>query len=285
MNLFIFGLGYSSCRFLDRFAASFTNIVGTVRSDTARHALRALGCEALLFGPEQTDPAIASHLAKADLLLVSVPPGASADPVLAAFAAPIAESRIRRVIYLSTVGVYGDHGGNWIDETASVVGGQGRRKARIEAEAAWSKVAAGRTTILRLAGIYGPRRNALINLKAGTAHRIVKPGQVFNRIHVDDVATSIAAAVASDKAGTWNICDDEPAPPQDVVAFAAELMGIAPPPEIDFVAADMSEMARSFYQTSNRISSARMKRDLKVQLAYPTYRDGLTALWAAGEGR
>jgi nucleoside-diphosphate-sugar epimerase len=141
-----------------------------------------------------------------------------------------------------------------------------------------------RTSILRLAGIYGPGRNALVNLRADTARRIVKPGQVFNRIHVADIAHVIAAAFAHETTGIWNVCDDEPAPPQDVVTFAASLMGIAPPPEIDFASAEMSAMARSFYATNNRISNARLKRDLNIDLAYPTYRDGLKALWAAGEG-
>lgn len=282
MNLFIFGLGYSCRHFLGRFAGDYANISGTVRD--AMHDGARSDCETLSFGPDRADPSIAGRLAKADLLLVSVPPSASGDPALAAFGEAIKASPIRRIVYLSTVGVYGDHNGRWIDETAPVAPNAGRRAARATAESDWTTLAGERTSILRLAGIYGPGRNALANLRAGAARRIVKPGQVFNRIHVTDIARAIAAAFARKTTGIWNVCDDEPAPPQDVVTFAASLMGIAPPPEIDFANADLSAMARSFYATNNRISNARLKRDLNVDLAYPTYRDGLRALWAAGEG-
>lgn len=282
MNLFIFGLGYSCRHFLDRFAGDYANVSGTVR-DATRHTARR-DCEMLGFGPDHTDPSIAERIAKADLLLVSVPPSTNGDPALAAFAKAIKASQIRRIVYLSTVGVYGDHGGQWIDETAPVAPDAGRRAARAMAESEWMTLGGERTSILRLAGIYGPGRNALVNLRAGTARRIAKPGQVFNRIHVADIARTIAAAFAHGTTGIWNVCDDEPAPPQDVVTFAASLMGIAPPPEIDFANAGLSDMARSFYATNNRISNARLKHDLNVDLAYPTYRDGLKALWAAGEG-
>ncbi|WP_320109695.1 NAD-dependent epimerase/dehydratase family protein [Rhodopseudomonas sp. P2A-2r] len=218
------------------------------------------------------------------MLLVSVPPGPNGDPVLAAFGSQIAASRIRRIVYLSTIGVYADHGGGWIDETAAL-SGDGRRRMRIDAEAQWRATAGERATMLRLAGIYGPGRNALINLGAGTARRVVKPGQVFNRIHVDDIAAAVAAAFAHPKAGIWNVCDDEPAPPQEVITYAATLMGIAPPPEVAFEDAEMSAMARSFYATSNRCTNARLKQDLGVALAYPTYREGLGALWRGGEGQ
>ncbi|MGB3446600.1 MAG: NAD-dependent epimerase/dehydratase family protein [Xanthobacteraceae bacterium] len=286
MKLFIFGIGYSCRHFLDRFGDRFTSVSGTVR-DPSRDAAQ-FGCEMLSFGPDHADPIIATRLAEANLLLVSVPPSGSGDPALAAFSDLIGASRVQRIVYLSTVGIYGDHGGQWIDETAPVAPSAGRRAARATAEREWMTLAGERTSILRLAGIYGPGRNALVNLRAGTARRIVKPGQVFNRIHVADIAQVIAAAFAHQATGIWNVCDDEPAPPQDVVTFAASLMGIAPPPEIDFASAEMSakisNMARSFYATNNRISNARMKCDLKVELACPTYRDGLEALWATGEG-
>jgi nucleoside-diphosphate-sugar epimerase len=281
MKLFIFGIGYSCRHFLDRFGDRFTSVSGTVRDPSHDPARR--GCEMLSFGPDHADPAIATRLAEADLLLVSVPPSGSGDPALAAFGDVIKASRIRRIVYLSTVGIYGDHGGQWIDESAPISPNAGRRAARATAESDWMTLAGDRTSILRLAGIYGPGRNALVNLRAGNAHRIVKPGQVFNRIHVADIARAMAAAFAHETTGIWNVCDDEPAPPQDVVTFAASLMGISPPPEIDFASAEMSAMARSFYATNNRISNARMKRNLNIDLAYPTYRDGLKALWAAGE--
>jgi uncharacterized protein YbjT (DUF2867 family) len=279
VRLFVFGLGYSANRFIARHGGQFTGIAGTVRT-AGKSAARDI--ETLVFNPDVTDPGIADRLTSANALLVSVPPGADGDPVLQTFGSVIAASGIRRIVYLSSVGVYGDHQGAWIDETAPV-SGEGRRRARIDAEERWRTVAGDRATILRIAGIYGPGRNALENLKAGKAHRIVKPGQVFNRIHADDIATAIAAAFEHPQTGIWNLCDDEPAPPQDVVTFAASLMGIAPPPEQNFDDAEMSPMARSFYASNNRISNARLKRELGVKLAFPTYREGLTALWQRRE--
>jgi hypothetical protein len=278
VHLFVFGLGYSARSFIDRSAGRFTRITATARTVDTSRGTAALPIETLRFDADGADPAIAKRLAEADLVLVSVPPDPSGDAVLRSFASDLATSPARRIVYLSSVGVYGDNHGAWIDETAAVAG-DGRRRQRIDAEAAWRALKGDRTTILRIAGIYGPGRNALVNLRAGKAHRIVKPGQVFNRIHVDDIATTIAAAFDHRNAGTWNVCDDEPAPPQDVVTFAASLMGIAPPPEQDFASAEMSAMARSFYASNNRISNARLKRDLGVELAFPTYREGLTALW------
>lgn len=156
---------------------------------------------------------------------------------------------------------------------------------RVAAEQAWVDATRGEAAILRLAGIYGPGRNALATLRAGSARRVVKPGQVFNRIHVDDIASAIMAAVHHQGGGTWNVCDDEPAPPQDVIAYAAKLMGVPPPAEEAFETAAMSEMARSFYAGNARVSNAKVKRELGVALAFPNYRQGLDALWAAGEGR
>ncbi|MBC7578926.1 MAG: SDR family oxidoreductase [Tardiphaga sp.] len=282
MRLFVFGLGYSARRFIDLYPENFAQIAGTVRSADNQAAFQGTAVESLLFGPDQCDPAIAGQIAAADLLLVSIPPGTAGDPVLARFGAMIDASPIRRIVYLSTVGVYGDHGGGWIDETAEVAG-EGRRRFRIDAEAAWLALPGDRTTSLRLAGIYGPGRNALVNLRSGTARRIVKPGQVFNRIHVDDISQSIARAFTHSRAGVWNVCDDEPAPPQDVIGFAASLMGLAPPPEQAFDDAEMSAMARSFYATNNRIANARLTHELGVKLAYRTYREGLAALWQDGE--
>jgi nucleoside-diphosphate-sugar epimerase len=191
----------------------------------------------------------------------------------------------RKIIYLSTIGVYGDHAGSWVDESTPPQAGLDRTRMRIAAEQAWTDATGGDAAILRLAGIYGPGRNALAALRAGTARRIIKPGQVFNRIHVDDIASAIMAAIQHGRGGTWNVCDDEPAPPQDVIAYAAQLMGVAPPPEEAFATAEMSAMARSFYASSARVANAKLKRELGVTLACPTYRHGLDALWRAGEGR
>lgn len=258
-------------------------MAGTVRDDKRRVALQDEPVDLLLFDGHSADPRIDAHVTEADLIITSVPPGADGDPVLGRFATAIATSHAR-VIYLSTVGVYADHAGVWIDETAAVIADHSRRGLRARAEAAWREPCGDRLRILRLAGIYGPGRNALCNLTDGRAHRIVKPGQVFNRIHVDDIVQAIRAAAAHPAGGVWNVCDNEPAPPQDVVTYAADLMNIAPPPEQDFDSADLSPMARSFYASSNRISNARLKQELGVVLLYPDYRSGLDALYAAEAG-
>jgi nucleoside-diphosphate-sugar epimerase len=184
--------------------------------------------------------------------------------------------------YLSTVGVYGNAAGAIVDETAELHPNNERTRARVVAESGW--LALGETTgrpvqVFRLAGIYGPGRSALDKLRAGTARRIVKPGQVFNRIHVEDIASVLEASIARPRAGAiYNVADDEPAPPEDVIAYGAELLGIEPPPEIPFEDADLTPMARSFYGDSRRISNARIKSELGVTLAYPNYREGLRAL-------
>lgn len=224
------------------------------------------------------------RISEADVLLISIPPGSTGDPAIAAFGDVLAAGR-RKVVYLSTIGVYGDHSGGWVDESTPPQATLERTRMRIAAEQAWADATGGEAAILRLAGIYGPGRNALVTLRAGTARRIIKPGQVFNRIHVDDIAGAIMAAIQREGGGTWNVCDDEPAPPQDVITYAAKLMNVAPPPEEAFKTAEMSAMARSFYASSARVSNARLKRELGVTLAYPTYRHGLDALWRAGEGR
>jgi nucleoside-diphosphate-sugar epimerase len=220
----------------------------------------------------------------ADVLLVSIPPGSVGDPAIAAFSGLLAAGGDSKIVYLSTIGVYGGHAGGWVDESTPPKADLDRTRMRVAAEQAWTDTTGGDAAILRLAGIYGPGRNALVTLRAGTARRIIKPGQVFNRIHVDDIASAIMAAIHHPSGGTWNVCDDEPAPPQEVIAYAAKLMNVAPPPEEAFETAEMSVMARSFYASSARVSDAKMKCELGVTLAYPTYRHALDALWQAGEG-
>jgi nucleoside-diphosphate-sugar epimerase len=289
MKLFVFGLGYSSLRFVDRFADRFTRICGTVRSlerqEQLRHRAARQDLEVFLFDGESRGSEILARLEDTDVLLVSIPPGQACDPVLTAFGGAIAAGAARRIVYLSTVGVYGNHQGAWIDEATAAFSESARAQARLAAEASWRSLAGDRLAVLRLGGIYGPQRNALGRLRDGSARRIVKPGQVFNRIHVDDIAEAIMAALLCGASGIFNICDDEPAPPQDVIAHAAGLMGIAAPAEEDFATADLTPMARSFYGTSNRISNARAKRDLGLTLAFPTYREGLQQLWIEDEGR
>ncbi|RXH25968.1 epimerase [Bradyrhizobium nanningense] len=282
MRLFILGLGYSARHFVRKHGGSFSHLAGTVRDPAQRGDLAGIDVDAFSGGPPSRETV--EQTRDADVLLVSIPPGSSGDPAIAAFGDVLAARR-RKVVYLSTIGVYGDHDGGWVDESTPPQATLDRARMRIAAEQAWMDIARGDAAILRLAGIYGPGRNALATLRAGKARRIIKPGQVFNRIHVDDIASAIMAAIRHESGGTWNVCDDEPAPPQDVIVYAAKLMGAPPPPEEDFATAEMSAMARSFYASSARVSNAKLKRELGVTLVHPTYRHGLDALWRAGEGR
>ena len=289
MNLFAFGLGYSAQHFIHHYAQAFAHVAGTVRDPTRVRPL-AGDTEILHFSPETISPEIDARLGEADVILVSVAPGTSVDPVLARFGRRLASlKRRQKVLYLSTIGVYGDRGGEWVDESELPMPKSERSKVRVDAEKAWSTLAkdpAKTVHVLRLSGIYGPGRNPLVNLAQGRAHRYVKAGQVFNRIHVEDIARACAALVTYDgPSDVWNVTDDEPAPPQDVVAFAAEMMGVAPPPEQDFETADLSPMARTFYGENKRCANRKIKEMVALELAYPTYREGIAALWADGEGR
>lgn len=295
-TLICFGLGYSAAHYLAGFGERFDRVIGTARTSAKAAALAAQAVgrhrpETFVFDGGAAAPELVARIDGCDAALISAPPGDKDDPVLACLAGALERSaRVRTIVYLSTVGVYGDHGGAWIDETSASRATSPRGKARIAAEGAWRKLGAqaGRTVaILRLAGIYGPGRNALVNLAVGTGRRIVKPGQVFNRIHVADIAQAIEACFARTAAGVLNVADDEPAPPQDVVAFAAALLGIAPPPEISFADAErtMTPMARSFYADRRLVRNEKLKADLAVRLRHPTYREGLRALFAAGEGQ
>jgi nucleoside-diphosphate-sugar epimerase len=281
MRLFILGLGYSARHFVRLFGGRFSHIAGTVRDPAQRGDLADIEVHA--FSGSSLARETIERIRDADVLLVSIPPGSAGDPAIAAFSGLLAAGSDRKIVYLSTIGVYGDHAGGWVDESTPPKADLDRTRMRVAAEQAWTDTTGGGAAILRLAGIYGPGRNALVTLRAGTARRIIKPGQVFNRIHVDDIASAIMAAIHHPSGGTWNVCDDEPAPPQDVIAYAAKLMNVAPPPEEPFETAEMSAMARSFYASSARVSNAKMKRELGVTLAYPTYRHALEALWQAGE--
>ncbi len=281
MNLLIFGYGYSSHAFVARYGDIFSTIHATTRS--ADKFAQMDGVKPVLF------TAAEEALAQADIILVSAPPDAESDPVLRHYADAFETAPAQRIIYLSTVGVYGDHQGAWVDEDTPCVPVAERSHARLSAEQAWSECAAdmgAELDILRLSGIYGPQRNALANLREGTARRIIKPGQVFNRIHVADIADAIAACIARGQPGRiYNVTDDEPAPPQDVVEYAATLLRLAPPPERDFATTEMTPMARSFYGENKRVSNKRIKSELGFEFAHPTYREGLQALLAQGEGR
>ncbi|QDP21861.1 SDR family oxidoreductase [Bradyrhizobium cosmicum] len=279
MRLFILGRGYSARHFVRKYGDSFAHVAGTVRDPARRDDLSGLELHAVSGEPTRETVGLVRN---ADVLLVSIPPGSSGDRAIPAFSDVLTTGR-RKVIYLSTIGVYGDHAGGWVDESTPPQAALDRTRMRLTAEQAWTDTTRGDAAILRLAGIYGPGRNALATLRAGTARRIIKPGQVFNRIHVDDIASAIMAAIRHQGGGTWNVCDDEPAPPQDVITYAARLIDIAPPEEEAFATAEMSAMARSFYSSSARVSNAKLKNELGVTLDYPTYRHGLDALLRAGE--
>lgn len=283
MNLFVFGLGYSAERFLGMYRADVPAVACTVRSAEKAHRLAAEfpGLETFAWDGLRHDPRIGSRLGEADALIVSIAPG-DRDPALAHYEADIAASNVRRIVYLSTIGVYGGGDGEWVDEGSAPQSTALRSRARVHAENGWRRLGerAGKSVfVLRLAGIYGPDRNVIAGLRAGTAKRIVRPGQVFNRIHVDDIARSIMACLSgAAPGGVFNVCDDEPAPPQDVVAWAAGLIGAQPPPEIPFEEAGLSPMAASFWKNNQRVANRRLKEQLNVELLYPTYREGLAAL-------
>lgn len=278
-TLLSLGHGYSA-RALARRLGPGWHVIGTTRNAEKAKALEAEGVEPLVWPGTDLGPA----LDRATHLLSSVAPDAEGDPVLREAGEQIAAARLDWVGYLSTTGVYGDHGGDWVDEDTPLTPSTARGRARVAAEAAWQALGLP-LHIFRLAGIYGPGRGPFAKVRAGTARRIVKEGQVFSRIHVDDIAQVLAASIARpDPGAIYNVCDDDPAPPQDVIAEAARLLGLPVPPEVAFEDADLSPMARSFYAESKRVRNDRIKRELGVQLRYPTYREGLTALLAEGDG-
>lgn len=288
MKLFGFGLGYCALAAIAR--GRDVEASGTARSPAAIAALRARGIEAFSFDGAAFDGGLLAALSRAQVLIVSIPPGPAGDPALGAFAREIAAAaELERIVYFSTIGVYGDWGGGWVDEASETRTRAPRGLWRLAAEARWRELGAARAIpvdVLRLAGIYGPGRNALVKLREGDARRIVKPGQVFNRVHVDDIAAVVwRSATNGGRGGVWNVADGEPAPPQDVIAFAAELLGVPAPPEERYEDAELSEMAGSFYEGNRRVRIDKLRRELGFAPLYPSYREGLRALAAAGEGR
>lgn len=286
MRLFVFGLGYSADAFVRRVSSRCETITATTRSEEKAARLAERGIAPVLFDGTAPSEAVREALADATHVLVSIAPGEAGDPVLAHHAADLAAARPNWVGYLSTVGVYGNHDGGWVDEETPCRPVSRRSRQRVEAEEAWLAFAAEHDVpvqIFRLSGIYGPGRNAFMNFEKGTARRLIKPGQVFNRIHVEDIAGALEAAVhATPATRIFNVTDDEPAPPQDVITYAAELLGVAPPPEQDFETADLSPMARSFYGENKRVSNERVKRELGYTFRYPDYRTALDALHRDG---
>ncbi|MGI9522111.1 MAG: SDR family oxidoreductase [Hyphomicrobiaceae bacterium] len=282
-RLFCFGFGYSARTLAQSLLAAGWHVAGTSRSQAGATAIASCGVTAYQFhGPELTAD-LRQELASSTHILVSIPPDADGDVVLQHCRPHLVENTdIRWVGYLSSISVYGDHGGVWIDETASTQPRSSRGIARLAAENAWTAFARQQCVHLqtfRLAGIYGPGRSAIDAVKSGRARRLIKPGQVFNRIHVADIAAIVTAGIERpQRNGIYNVADDEPAAPQDVIAYAADLLDLPPLPDIPFDAADLSPMARSFYSEVKRVNNAKIKRDLGVQLRYPTYREGLTAI-------
>jgi nucleoside-diphosphate-sugar epimerase len=288
MRAFFFGLGYCARRLIQR--EPWIEASGTARAVESVAVLRRDGIEAYQFDGTDSAPGLEEALATAEAIVVSIPPRDGAGAALHRFGSAIAAApALRRIVYYSTIGVYGDHGGEWVDETSAMRTRTARGLARIGDEARWMAAARSRgaeADMLRLAGIYGPGRNALINLCRGEARRIVKSGQVFNRAHVDDIAEISRLVLTRDLKGQiWNVADDEPAPPQEVITYGAALLGLKPPPEEPFDEARLSPMAREFYADNKRVSIAKAKAELGFVPAYPTYREGLKALAEAGEGR
>ncbi|HQF29827.1 MAG TPA: SDR family oxidoreductase [Hyphomicrobiales bacterium] len=285
MRLFVFGMGYSAQALVDRLRAHarLAWLGATARSEEAERDLREAGIDTVRFDGTAPAPDLGATLGVASHVLLSIPPGAEGDPVLRLHRDQLLKAApgLAWIGYLSTVGVYGDHHGDWVTEESECRPVSARSRNRLAAEQAWLAFAEETGVpvgIFRLAGIYGPGRNTLDKLRAGKAKRVVKPGQIFNRIHVDDIAAVLEAAMARPATAIYNVADDEPAPPQDVVAYGAELLGLAPPPEVPFAEAGLSDMAGTFWGESKRISNHRIRAELGVELAYPTYREGLSSL-------
>ena len=282
MNLFCFGLGYCADYLSAKLIKQGWQVSATCRTSEKAAVLEASGIRPVLLSGRKVT---VTDLGKADHILISVPPEQDgSDPVLNFAGAALAalQDQIKWVGYLSTTGVYGDHQGAWIDEEtpAGLLSERGQR--RVAAEAQWAATGLP-MNYFRLAGIYGPGRNSLRALQNGTARRVVKQGQVFSRIHLADITRILEASIANPNAGrAYSVCDDTPAPPQDVVTYAAELMGVSPPALQDFATAELSPMARSFYGENKRIRNNRIKEELGVSLEYPNYRAGLSALWESG---
>ncbi|WP_297773629.1 SDR family oxidoreductase [uncultured Roseovarius sp.] len=280
-TLLSFGHGFSARALAARLLPQGWQIIGTTRKPEKARALGLEGITPMLWPDDELEPALAT----ATHLLISAGPDSDGDPVLARYRDTIAEvaPRLDWVGYLSTTGVYGDHAGGWVDESTPLDPSTKRGQLRVAAEAEWSSIPGLPLHIFRLAGIYGPGRGPFEKVRQGTARRIVKPGQVFSRIHVDDIAQVLEASILRPNLGAvYNLCDDDPAPPQDVIGHAAELLGLPLPEEVAFDEADMSPMARSFYAESKRVSNRRIKEELGVELIHPDYRSGLRALLTAG---
>lgn len=287
-SLICLGLGYSAKVIAQRLRDRGWQVAGTARSEEGAEALRRAGFEAFALTRESRDPAVEDAVAGATHLLSSVPPDEAGDPVLDSLQpAIIAAERLGWIGYISTTGVYGTREGGWVDEDSELRPTSERSRRRVAAERDWLLLHERwglPVHLFRLAGIYGPGRNTLRTVREGKAKRIDLPGQVFSRIHVADITAVLEASIARPNPGAcYNLCDDKPAEPEKVVAFACALLGQEPPPLLALEEADLSPMAMSFYRDNKRVSNRRIREELAVQLSYPDYETGLRALYEAGE--
>ncbi len=287
MSVFFFGMGFSSqatARAIHENINPDIRVSGTTRSRPRAEELLRAGVRSHAFDGRAPGLMLAADLIRSKNVVISIPPANGLDPVMTHHRPELDKiENLEWLCYFSSVGVYASSNGAWIDEDAPLEENQERAVLRIETEQLWRDYAKSRNvpiTVFRIAGIYGPGRSALNKLRDGTAHRIIKKGQVFNRVHVADIGRITALAMRNRLDGTFNLTDDEPAPPQDLVTFAAELLGVDPPEEIPFEKADLSELARQFYADNKRVSNASIKKALGIELLYPTYRDGLRAIFA-----
>lgn len=285
IDLLVLGWGYSARHGAACLKPRLASLAATARKADKAARMAEAGIATICLDRAGAGAELASAIGSASHVLASAGPSEAGDPFLGdqieAFRASARAGTLKWIGYLSTVGVYGNADGGFVDETVPAAPAAERTRWRVAVEEAWR--ALGRevgvpVAILRLAGIYGPGRNAFVNLEKGTARRVIKPGQMFNRIHVEDIGRAIAAAALARYDGILNVSDDEPTPPQDPISLAATLMGIAPPPEIAFDEVELTPMARTFWGESKRVGNARL-RALLGELTYPTYREGLTALW------
>ncbi|EYR83348.1 SDR family NAD(P)-dependent oxidoreductase [Shinella sp. 838] len=288
-HLLILGAGFSGKAIGQTFKAAGFSVSGTTRSAEKADDLRALGIAPILYDGGPVPEALAADMARATHVVQSIAPGKDGDPLFRA-GMPSLSALMPKLVwagYLSTVGVYGDHKGGWVDEDTALNPVSARSIERVSAENHWldfGRISDLPVAVLRLAGIYGPGRNALRNMDEGTARRLVKKDQVFNRIRVEDIGRSALFLAEKSLGGVWNITDNEPGPPQDVVAEAARLMGLPVPPDIPFEAAELSPMARSFYGENKRVSNARL-RAAGFEFRFPDYRQSLAELHASGRWR
>ena len=281
-HILFFGLGFSARALAQRLAKRGWAVSATSRSEAGAEAIRAMGYRGLVFDGSQPLPQVAfdgvTHVVN------SAPPGDDGDPVLRQHAKDFAvrAAQFQWVAYLSTTGVYGDHAGGLVTEDTPLTPNTERGHKRLMAENQWLglwRMHGLPVMIFRLAGIYGPGRNQLLSLRDGTAKRVIKAGQIFSRIHVEDIANTLDASIAHPHPGrAYNVCDDEACPPQDVVEYGARLLGLPVPPDVPFEEATLSPMAKSFYADSKRVSNDRIVKELGVRLSYPTYREGLAAI-------